>query len=100
MLSIKSDATGLDNISPQMLQLVFSFCGDTITHLITTSFLSGIASKVWKKAVVVWLSKVTKAAKLTELRPISLLPVTLKIVEKIIAYRIMKKFRKRSIFIK
>ncbi|KAJ3666833.1 hypothetical protein Zmor_002263 [Zophobas morio] len=46
--------------------------------------------KVWKKAVVVPLAKVTKATKLTELRPINLLPVTSKIVEKIITYRIMK----------
>ncbi|XP_063907812.1 uncharacterized protein LOC135125954 [Zophobas morio] len=90
LLSIKSNATGLDNISLQMLKLIFPFCGDTITHLINTSFLSGMVPKVWKKAVVVPLAKVTKATKLKELRPINLLPVTYKIVEKIITYIIMK----------
>lgn len=89
---IKSNASGADGISLQMLRL----CCPTIIPILTEIFNSCIENSIfpsqWKVAEVIPLPKVSSPKTVTELRPISLLPVLSKVFEKLIYRQIIDYF--------
>lgn len=82
--SIKSRACGRDSISPQMLSFRFPHLLPQVCHIIHSCLEAGIFPDSWKEAVVQPIPKVKQPASLADLRPISLLPVLSKILERII----------------
>lgn len=82
--SIKSNALGHDRLNIKCLKLccphILPYIRDTINACIETC----VFPMTWKKAVIKPLSKISKPTVLSDLRPISILPVLAKVAEKIL----------------
>ena len=88
VLSIKSNACGIDNISIQMIKLILDHILPALTHLCNASLLSGIFPTGWKTSIIKPLAKVETPHSLSDLRPISMLPTISKILEKVVHQQI------------
>lgn len=88
--SIKSNAVGSDLISLTMLQLVSDDLVDHITFIFNQCLAQSVFPDVWKTARVIPLAKVSNPQDFDELRPISLLPVLSKVLEKIMYGQLSK----------
>jgi hypothetical protein len=87
--TIKTNASGADNISIAMLNLVMPYCIDTIRNLFNESIRIGEFPKIWKTANVIPIPKVTSPTSFSDLRPISILPALSKLFEKLLAVQIV-----------
>lgn len=76
-------STSHDLLSNKILKAVADLIITPLTHVIFNLFKAGIIPKTLKTAKVIYLKKTTSAQKLGEFRPISLLPVLLKLMDKI-----------------
>lgn len=83
ILSIKSKAAGVDDYNIDFLKLFCPKIIPYITHIINTSFKQRSFPDLWKKQKVLPLPKIKNPSELNDLRPISVLPVMSKIMEKI-----------------
>src|SRR5699024_3356389 len=81
--TIRSGATGSDQISLKMLQIVFPHLCDQITHLINFCLTSSVFPLQWKKANIVPVPKKSICDNFSDFRPISILPTLSKVLEKI-----------------
>ena len=81
---IKSNVAGVDNVSPKMLKLCRPFCLQAITFIINSSIEGNIFPDQWKRAIVIPVAKNTSPELLQDFRPISLLSVLSKVMERII----------------
>lgn len=81
--SIKSSATGADGFNVLLLELCSPYIYPFITHIINSCLLTGAFPDEWKKSMVIPLPKVRPPSELSHLRPISLLSVLSKMVERI-----------------
>ena len=81
--SIKSSATGLDEISPKFVKIILPYIINFLTDLINRCLQEGIFPSCWKKAKVVAVPKKSEG-----FRPISILSFLSKILEKIMASQI------------
>lgn len=88
LASIKSQSLGADDISIRMLLLCGSSLLPVITHLINTCLLEGVFPDCWKIGIITPLPKVSKPTQFKDLRPISILPVLSKLLEKIVSNQI------------
>ncbi|XP_046679383.1 uncharacterized protein LOC124366825 [Homalodisca vitripennis] len=77
--SISTAAFGIDGISIIMVRAVSPFCIGAITHIINLSLSSGRFPSGWKKSLVIPLPKNSNPTSVSELRPISILPVLSKL---------------------
>lgn len=89
--SIKSEATGSDNINLKMINLIIPHCIDVLQNIFNESLKSGIFPGVWKAANILPTPKISVPVTPNDLRPISILPTFSKMFEKIISLD-MKKF--------
>lgn len=90
--SIKSNAQGNDCISKKMILLVLDIILPCVTHIFNSSILSGTFPQFWKTSILKPLPKKDKPMAFNDLRPISLLPVLSKALEKIISDQINNHF--------
>lgn len=88
--SITSRSTGSDNISVHMLKLAAPVLLPYIVHIINSCILCGEYPSCWKHALVLPLPKVSSPTEYKHLRPISILPVMSKILEKILNIQIRR----------
>lgn len=79
----KNKSTGFDGISAKLLKTTKSIV-PVITHLINTSFSQSIVPKQWKIATVKPIFKGGKRSDLSHYRPVSVLPVISKVMERIV----------------
>lgn len=77
-----SKATGLDNIGPRLLKLAASVIADSITFICNCSIKQSLFPDKWKNAKVSPLHKTGPSEDVNNFRPISVLPVLSKILEK------------------
>ncbi|XP_035699606.1 uncharacterized protein LOC118432183 [Branchiostoma floridae] len=77
-----SKASGPDNLPTWMLKHYAEDFAPVITHLFNTSYEQGIIPSVWKAANVVPIPKFKGATKPSDMRPVSLLPVLAKLLER------------------
>jgi hypothetical protein len=84
MNGIKSKAVGDDGISIEILKMIFEFVAEPITHLVDFSIRQRKFANNWKRSIVFPIPKKNVVLSLGDLRPISLLSVVSKIVEKVI----------------
>jgi len=84
ILSIKSNATGLDEINPKFLKLILPKILPVITHILNCSITTSMFPKSWKIAKILPISKSG-----TEYRPIAILRFLSKVLERLIANQIV-----------
>ena len=75
--------TGLDSIPARLLKNGAPVISECLTHIITHFFSSGVPDD-WKTPRVVSLLKYGNREEIDNYRPISILPVTFKIAEKVV----------------
>ena len=83
-------ATGLDGISARFLKDGASVIAPTVTFLVNLSLSTGIVPCDWKMARVVPLYKSGGHASMDNYRPISILPVMSKIMEKAVNVQLQR----------
>ena len=75
-------SSGIDNISTGVLKDFLIGRKDEFLHILNLSISGGIFPTKWKEAKIAPIPKVSNPAEVGDLRPISLLPITGKILEK------------------
>ena len=88
LLEIKSTATGADKINIHMLLLCCPYILPVITHIINTCLLNGVFPDSWKLSNILPIPKKKSITSLNELRPISILPILSKVIEKIMKFQL------------
>ena len=81
-------ATGLDKISARLLKDGAPVISECLTHINNLSFASGVMTNDWKIARVVPLFKSGNRQEMNNYRPNSILPVILKIAEKVVYHQL------------
>lgn len=79
---IKSNAAGCDDLTLHMLKLSLPATLYPLTHIINCCLETGYFPKCWKESIVCPIPKVKYPGSVTDLRPISLLPVMSKVLER------------------
>lgn len=87
--SIKSNAKGSDGLSLQMVKMCLPSIDKYICHIINSCLEIGFFPQIWKEALVIPLPKTANPSRYDDLRPISLLPILSKILEKIVYSQII-----------
>lgn len=82
---IKTNSRGSDGVTVGMIKPCLHIIVKHITHIVNVCLESGYFPNSWKTALVVPLSKIPKAESFSDLRPISLLPILSKILEKVVS---------------
>ncbi|CAH0553006.1 unnamed protein product [Brassicogethes aeneus] len=86
--TIKSNAEGMDRLNLKIWKLVLPYCLPALTHIINKSLETGKIPQLWKTAAVIPVPKVIKPSSPSDLRPISILPLASKILEKIVMQQV------------
>ena len=77
-------SSGLDNVSARVLKDYLLCLIDKFLYIINLSLAKGIFPSKWKRAKISPIPKVSNPSDVSDLRPISLLPITGKILEKFV----------------
>ena len=87
-----SSATGVDCIDTRTIKLIADLIAPVLTHVINLSIKSSIFPSIWKWAKVVSLLKSTSADALLpkSYRPVALLPILSKVMEKVVFSQLVK----------
>jgi hypothetical protein len=88
IMSIGTNAEGVDCITRDMILLTLPRTLKVITAIINRSLQSGIFPDIWKVARVKPIPKTNTPAELKDLRPISILPFMSKIIEKVVCQQL------------
>ena len=83
-------SSGIDNVSSQVLKDALLTLNNQMLYLINLSIRSSCFPDEWKMGTVIPLPKVNNPTKVGDLRPITLLPILSKIIEKIVYAQLMK----------
>jgi hypothetical protein len=98
IMSLKEDsAVGWDGISNKILKTFRHIMVPPLTHIFQKCISEGIFPKCLKKSVVIPIFKSGSKAQVANYRPISLLPATSKILEKIINNRLVQYLEKNAL---
>lgn len=84
IFNIKTKATGHDSISIDMIQLTLPFTLPAIAEIVNNCLKSNKFPDSWKIAKIKPIPKSSKVEDFKDLRPISILPVLSKIVERVV----------------
>ena len=97
-----SSATGIDYIDTRTLKLIAGYVSVPLAHIINLSITSGIFPKVWKWAKVVPLlkSNTADATLPKSYRPVALLPIMSKILERVVFGQQVKYLEETSLYTK
>lgn len=83
LISVKSNATGSDNINPKFFKILVPFLLPFVTHIFNYIIMTSIYPSKWKQAKVVPIPKSSQ-----EYRPIAILCFLSKVFEKILNIQI------------
>lgn len=89
---MKSNASGHDEISLQMLRLCMPVIKNYVTHIINCCLERGFFPMQWKISIVSPIPKNNSPKALDDLRPISLLCILSKILEKVVNFQLTQHF--------
>lgn len=95
--SIKTNAEGVDGISLDMLLMTLPRTLTIITAIVNQSIATGIFPDCWKAACVRPIPKIVSPVDLKDLRPISILPLMSKILEKAVSMQLTDYLESNSI---
>lgn len=96
--SITSNASGCDGITIQMIKLTLPHSLEAITAIINTSLQTGTFPESWKVTIIRPIPKKTNIESVNDLRPIGLIPVLSKILEKVVNAQLLALMEQNSIF--
>ena len=91
-------ATGCDGLPARFIKAYPAEMGTLVTTLINQSILSGKFPDLWKYAIVIPVQKSKNNFALTNFRPISVLPVFSKILERVVHDQLVSYFLKNDLF--
>jgi len=97
LYSIKSDAVGADGISIKMLSLCCPFVAKYLCHIFNTILLYNVFPNSWKESYVIPIPKSVSVNTMSDLRPITILPVISKIFEKIMSNQLTRHLSESNI---
>lgn len=97
LLEIKSKSSGVDLLNIDMLLLCCPFILPYLTDIMNTCLRLNIFPTVWKTARVLPLPKKSNPNEFNDLRPISILPVLSKVLEKIMHFQSLAHLTKYQI---
>ncbi|KAL1459074.1 hypothetical protein WDU94_011083, partial [Cyamophila willieti] len=89
ILSIKSKAGGYDGMDGRMVRTILPYVLPVLTHIFNKSLSTGVFPTEWKSANVVPLQKINSPTSCNDYRPISLLPILSKALEKLAIWQII-----------
>ena len=95
-----SKSSGLTDISSFVIKEAFLVCICQITHLFNLSLSTSTFPVAWKKALVIPIPKTGDLTKVQNYRPISLLPLPGKILEKLVHKQLSMYFETNYILFK
>ena len=81
-------SSAIDNLSARVIKDSFEYLGKQLTHMFNCSLSSGLFPDSWKKATVVPLQKGGDKSNVSNLRPVSLLPLPGKLLERLVHNRV------------
>lgn len=84
MTEISSNAIGNDNVSLRFLKILFDEIKPVVCHILNFSLSNSVYPSQWKKALVIPLPKVKEPCENKHFRPINILCVLGKILDKIV----------------
>ena len=91
---------GFDNISTKLIKKTIEEISKPLSHIINLSFQNGDVPDKMKIAKIIPIFKSGEQNKFNNYRPISLLPAFSKIIEKLVASRVVKYFNQHNLFYK
>ena len=94
-----SKSTGIDNIPSKALKIAANIIGPSLTWIFNLSIKTGIYVDEWKKARVVPIYKSGNRQKCENYRPISILPIISKILERSVFNQIYKFLNDNLVFL-
>lgn len=83
LISIKTNATGIDDISIRMIKMCFPVVIPVVTHIVNECLRLSVFPSAWKVAKVLPLNKIDIPQSYSDLRPLSILPVLSKVLERV-----------------
>jgi hypothetical protein len=86
----RSKATGIDDLPPGLIKDSAPVISGPLTNIINLSLQSGLFPNDWKMAKIMPIHKSGSFSNFDHYRPISILPVMSKVIEKIIHHQVMK----------
>ena len=92
-----SKSTGLDGINIKLLKDAAEVVAGPLTHIMNASLKSGTVPSMWKKARITPIFKCDSALNPSNYRPISILPVCMKVFEKAVQHQLIKYFKQNCI---
>lgn len=96
IFSLRSNAVGVDNISAAMIKYCCPFILPYVTHVINFCLVNGVFPECWKFAQVIPVPKAATVSGLSDLRPISILPVLSKVLERVVDEQLRQYLRKHD----
>lgn len=84
-----TSSAGIDGITPKFLKDSLNAIIPYLTCMINTSIVTGKVPTLWKQAIVVPIFKNGDRENISNYRPISLLPIISKILERVVANQLM-----------
>jgi hypothetical protein len=90
-------ATGLDGIPARLLRDASESIAMPITRIINQTFVSGTIPSDWKEAKITPIFKAGKKADMKNYRPISVLPLVSKIMEKVVQVQFVNFFNENKL---
>lgn len=94
---IKSKASGADGLNIDMIRLCIPTLLPYLAHIVNFCLLHSVFPDVWKKARVIPLPKKQNVNDFSDLRPVSILPILSKILEKIMQVQFQEHLSKNKI---
>ena len=85
-----SRSTGWDFIDVDIIKMIAPFILPSLTHIVNLSITNSVFPTEWKKAKIVPLLKKGNALQPQNYRPVALLPVLSKVLEKVVFKQIME----------
>lgn len=95
--SIKSTAIGADGLNINMIKLCLPHILPYLSHIINACLIRGIFPESWKLALITPLPKISNPVEFKHFRPVSILPVLSKVLEKVIDIQIRNYLEKHTI---
>lgn len=92
LMSITSNAIGVDNIPIKFAKMLFPFIVPPLTNIINNSISNSFFPNPWKVAKVIPIAKNKCPSSLEDIRAISVLPCLSKIEEKALHFQMMNYF--------
>jgi hypothetical protein len=95
--NVKSNAVGNDLVAIGMIKPILNQIMPVLSHLFNYCLQYSCFPEMWKRAVIFPIPKVSKPVNAKDYRPISLLPVIAKILEKLVFDQIIEYINKYNI---